>query len=245
MNRRNKLFAIVFGIALALSLFPRHDRADDYDKKTIFTFSGPVQVANTNLPAGTYVFKLADNPNRDIVQIYNEDQSRLVTQILANPDYRLEPTGQTVVKFSETAEGNSNEGTLSSSGLPLKEWFFAGDEWGVEFPVKPQLAAAQQTTPVPENPPAASAAPSEPAAPVSNAPTETASAQAAPQPEPPAQEAPKEAAPETSAPAAEISNPTAEKELPKTASPMPLIGLIGLIALGAGISLRILAKQLA
>ena len=34
------------------------------------------------------------------------------------------------------------------------------------------------------------------------------------------------------------------KELPKTASPFPLIGLIGLLSLGAGVSLRLATAKM-
>jgi hypothetical protein len=33
-------------------------KADDWDQKTIFTFSGPVEIPGQVLQAGTYVFKL-------------------------------------------------------------------------------------------------------------------------------------------------------------------------------------------
>ena len=41
-------------------------RADEYDKKTILTFSGPFQIPGKTLPAGSYVFKLADTNDRHI-----------------------------------------------------------------------------------------------------------------------------------------------------------------------------------
>ena len=44
-------------------------KADDWNQKTIFTFSGPVEIPGQALTAGTYVFKLADSQtNRNIVQ---------------------------------------------------------------------------------------------------------------------------------------------------------------------------------
>jgi hypothetical protein len=36
--------------------------ASEWDQKTIFTFSGPVEIPGQVLPAGTYVFKLVE-PN--------------------------------------------------------------------------------------------------------------------------------------------------------------------------------------
>ena len=49
-------------------------RADEWNKKTILTFSGPVQIPGATLPAGAYVFKLADIPgNRHVVQVFSKD----------------------------------------------------------------------------------------------------------------------------------------------------------------------------
>src|SRR4051794_27254277 len=49
----------VCAFALAAFTAPRA-HADEWNKKTFLTFSGPVQVPGTTLPAGTYMFKLAD-----------------------------------------------------------------------------------------------------------------------------------------------------------------------------------------
>jgi hypothetical protein len=52
--------------------------ADDYNRKTVVTFSGPVEVPGVGaqtLPAGTYVFKILDSQSdRHIVQIFNQDE---------------------------------------------------------------------------------------------------------------------------------------------------------------------------
>ncbi len=129
-----KSLAIVFGVCLFL--FGSTLRADDWDKKTIITFSAPVQVADTQLAAGTYTFKLMDNmANRHIVQILNADETQVIATIMAIPDLRLTPTGDTVVRFSETNNGSETSGSVPESGLPMREWFFAGDNAGVEFPV--------------------------------------------------------------------------------------------------------------
>jgi hypothetical protein len=77
------------------------------------------------LPAGTYTFKLLDSASdRHIVQIYNKDQSHLYATVMAIPDYRLHPTGKTVIKFEETAAGNPEA---------LRAWFYPGDQFGQQF----------------------------------------------------------------------------------------------------------------
>ena len=50
------------------------------------------------LPAGTYVFKLADSmTDRHIVQVFTADGSQILATLLAIPDHRLTTTDQTVI----------------------------------------------------------------------------------------------------------------------------------------------------
>ena len=52
-------FAVsVLGLAFASTATVR---ADDYNKKTRLTFSQPVEIPGKVLPAGTYIFRLADS----------------------------------------------------------------------------------------------------------------------------------------------------------------------------------------
>src|ERR1700756_530851 len=59
--RNRTLINAAIGLVLLGALFVRNVRADEWDKKTIVSFSAPVQIPGTVLPAGTYVFKVADN----------------------------------------------------------------------------------------------------------------------------------------------------------------------------------------
>jgi hypothetical protein len=78
--------------ALTILLAPGA-RADVWNKKTIMTFSGPVQIPGATLPAGSYVFKLADiSGNRHVVQVFDKDEKRIYTTILAIPNERLQPS---------------------------------------------------------------------------------------------------------------------------------------------------------
>ena len=61
---------------LALSVIPQL-RADEFNKKTVMTFSAPVDVSGESLPAGTYVFKTLPN-DRSIVVVMNSDETHLV-----------------------------------------------------------------------------------------------------------------------------------------------------------------------
>jgi len=228
-----KFLALVFCVgmvSLASSL-----KADEWDKETKVNFSGPVQVENTSLPAGTYVFKLADTADRHVVQIFNEDQTRIIATILAIPDYRIEPTGKTVVRFSESGGGSEVTGSLPETGLPIKEWFYPGDNAGSEFRVvpQPQVAAAQ---------PAPAAAPQP--APAPPAPVAAAPAPAAPQPaEPLASAAQPQPEPQTQPQAQQPASAPEQNQLPQTASQMPLVALVGIVSLAIAGGLRIFAKR--
>src|SRR6516165_1300991 len=179
MTKAAKSISVLFSfIVLCLAICTK-TKGDEWDKKTILTFSGPVQVQDTRLEAGTYVFKLADTADRHVVQIFNQDETQVIATIMAIPNYRLEPTGKTVIKFSETSDGTTSSGTLPEAGVPIKEWFYPGDNFGQEFKVVPQavvIATAEPTTP----PPAAEAEPTPPPDEASEAaePTEQPQAQA-------------------------------------------------------------------
>src|SRR5580692_4471384 len=81
-------------------------QADQWDKKTVLTIDQPMQVRETLLQPGKYVFKLLDsNSDRHIVQIFNADQTHLINTILAIPNYRLEPTGGSRFVMWETPAG--------------------------------------------------------------------------------------------------------------------------------------------
>src|SRR5438045_7623370 len=82
--------------------------ADEWNKKTILTFSGPVQIPGATLPAGSYVFKLADiQGNRHVVQVFDKDEKKIYTTMLAVPNQRLEPADKPIILFSERPTGSA------------------------------------------------------------------------------------------------------------------------------------------
>lgn len=233
-----KLVVTCCGAALAMGLFVFRAQGDPWDKKTIMTIDKTIQVTDTVLPAGTYVFKLADSSsNRHIVQIFNKDQSHIINTILAIPNYRLRPTGRSQFLFYETPAG---------AAPALRAWFYPGDNFGQEFAYPKHLAMLQQTTQTTES---SRMTKQESEA---NRETETKTEEAdrsavestpAPQqmaeatPPPPPAEQPVEMAQNTPPPApAPAETP---RQLPKTASPYPWIGLAGMLSLTLYGALRI------
>ena len=100
-------------------------RADEWNKKTIVTFSDSVEIPGQILPAGTYVFKLADSTaNRHIVQIWNADEDQVLATILTIPSYRSETPDESIFDLEERP---------SDSPMALKVWYFPGNSTGEEF----------------------------------------------------------------------------------------------------------------
>ena len=113
--------------------------ADEWNKKTILTFSGPVQIPGATLPAGSYVFKLADlSGNRHVVQVFDKDEKKIYTTMMAIPNERMEPSDKPVVLFSERASG---------SPQAVKVWYYPGERIGNEFvyPKSQAMRIARET----------------------------------------------------------------------------------------------------
>jgi len=118
-------------VALMGAALTSSARADDWNRKTVFTFTGPVEIPAVHLkgfgvlPAGTYVFKIVDSQSdRHIVQIFSADEKTVYATILAIPNYRLKVTGKTVITFRERPAGEPQA---------LRAWFYPGRNWGEEF----------------------------------------------------------------------------------------------------------------
>ena len=117
--------AIVALLVGAATWFAPVAKADEWDKQTVLTFNEPIEVPGKILPAGTYVFRLADSQSdRNVVQVFTEDQKQLLATIMAIPAYRIEPTDKTVVSFDERRSGSPEA---------LHKWFYPGDTYGIEF----------------------------------------------------------------------------------------------------------------
>jgi hypothetical protein len=206
--------------------------ADDFDQKTVFTFSGPVEIPGQVLSAGTYVFKLADSSSdRNIVQVFNKDETNLYGTFLAIPDYRIKPAGKTIITFEERPAGSPEA---------VKAWFYPGENYGRDFVYpKPKATALAKAnnTPVPSMPAEFAANTIKPAATV-KAPHIVAMSQAPLKAQKPTEEEVEIA--EVFAVSDEAPLPPT---LPTTASPLPLIGLVGLLSIGAGVGLRFAAAK--
>ena len=231
-KRLSRALVFTFAVGVLCTTFSGTASAQRWNKKTTVTFSAPVEIPGVDaqvLPAGTYVFKLLDSKSdRHIVQVFNKDQTHVYATILAIPNYRLKATDKTVMTFAERGAGQPQA---------IRAWFYPGDNSGQEFvfPKKKALELARVTK-----------------VPVLYIPDEIAVNLVAPiktAEEPPAVIL-KEVEIRAVSPAGEeialkevVEPPpvqTAEARLPKTASDMPMLALMGFLCLGVGLSLRTL-----
>jgi hypothetical protein len=231
--------------------------------KTLMTFTAAVEMPGVTLQPGTYVFRLADSPSRNVVQVLDEGEKNMLGQWTFVQADRPRVTDETVVMFKETREGATPA---------VQFWYFPGEKIGKEFiypkdqaerisartgvkvrsdgVIEGSIADVQvaEASPAPAEPAAEPVAVAEPApapAAVEPAPAPTAVAEVqAPAPEPAApapvvQEsrvAANQAAPEPRA----VGTSGQANELPRTASPLMLSGLLGLLSLAGAAGLRLL-----
>ena len=198
-------------------------KADEWDQKTTLTFDKPVEVPGKVLPAGTYVFKLADSQsNRRVVQVFSADEKHLYATILGIAKDRSEPTDKTIITFEETSTGGPEA---------VKAWFYPGEISGIQF-VYHKQRAIQLASNTNESVPAMTSetmasqpAQPVPAAPEPATPENTSSQVAALKEEPVETVVPPQAETQTQAPTDQVATAQAV-ELPKTASELPLLVLL-------------------
>jgi hypothetical protein len=265
-------------VAALLVAFTIGVAAQDFNpqEKTFMTFSGPVEMPGVTLQAGTYVFRLADTPSRNVVQVLSQDEKNVLGQWLFVQAERPQVTGDTVVTFKETREGTTPA---------VQYWYYPGEKIGKEFiyPKDQALKIAQRTgatvktddgdvsasaTASASVPAESTAVESSASASVDNAPgpgandqnvvngsgvpaeTTIAESQNA-EPAPAATSGissdsravgtsgrDEQAAADANANYPRQESTTARNELPRTASPLPLSGLLGLFSLFGAATVR-------
>lgn len=244
---------IMLGLALIGAILAPSARADDWNRKTVVTFSNPVEIPGVHLkgwgvlPAGTYVFRILDSQSdRHIVQIFSKDEKTVYATILAIPNYRLRATDKTVMTFRERPVGQPEA---------LRAWFYPGRNWGEEF-VYPKAKAMElakgTNTPVLFTPADIPLEVSEPVrspdAPVTTELKEAPVMAVKPTGEevqlaqvvtPPPQERQR-----TEIAQVRPSGPdSAQSKLPATASSLTMMALLGFLALGVAFAIRSVAKH--
>src|SRR5262249_27872790 len=125
MKNRFLLFGCVMFIIL-MTTFAQISQAQTWDKRTRITVDKPWSLPGTVLQPGTYVMRLYDSPsNRQMVEVWNEDETKLEARVIGLPAYRLAPSNDTVLNFYEHR---------NQDPAPVQQWFHPGNLAGVEFP---------------------------------------------------------------------------------------------------------------
>jgi hypothetical protein len=230
------LRALVLAGLSAITILPAA-HADPWNQKTVFTFSGPVEIPGQVLPAGTYVFKLADSQSsRNIVQVFNKAENHVFGTFLAIPDYRRQPSDKPIVKFEERASG---------SPQAIKAWFYPGRSYGHEFVYPKQKAveiAQVNHTPVPAMPTELAANTAKPDMKLDSPEVAEMNVAVLKLEQPSGEEAELAESPVTPD---SVETPAAAlpEQLPSTASVLPLLGLSGLALLVIAGGLRLSAAK--
>ena len=227
-------------MALMGAILAPNARADDWNRETVITFSGPVEIPGVHLkgwrvlPAGTYVFKILDSQSdRHIVQIFNKDKTTVYATILAIPNFRLQATDKTVITFRERPAGQPEA---------LRAWFYPGRNWGEEFVYPKAMAieiAKATNLPVLFTPAEIAVEVTEPVKSADEAVVVELKRAPIMAVTPTGQEV--QIAEVVTPPPAQVevaAAPEADRMLPATASPFPLVALLGFLALGGALVLR-------
>jgi hypothetical protein len=206
--------------------------------------------------------------NRNVVQVFTDDEKQMLAQFLAINDERLEPVDKTTFTFIETQPGYPK---------PIRSWFYPGRNIGLEFvyPKEQALEIARHArepilttetavnlhdlgsvTITAQEPITGDFGTTATAQNTVTGPSEETVQQPAQEEETPAiaqnegeQELKSEPEVERAKPSepeetySEEQAPTQTAELPKTAGELPLVGLIGMLCLGVGLGLKVLSAR--
>jgi hypothetical protein len=233
-------------------------------ERTFLTFSGTVEMPGVTLQPGTYVFKLADTASRNVVQVWDGEEKNMLGHWLFVQAERPEVTGENVIMFKEQRAGatpavqywyfpgerigkeflypkdqatriaqrtgadvRTEDGVVEGDGLASVEPSSAGVSVQAESTIKNAPAAAQPTAS------AGSLAGNRGVQTETKAEVDV----DADRPEVSAQASVAEPAP-AAEPSPSAVGTSGQAELPQTASPLALSGLIGLLSLAGAMTLR-------
>jgi hypothetical protein len=121
------LAALTLGISGAAQAQPA-------DYRTYFTFSAPVTLPGVTLPAGKYLFRLADpDTSRKVISVLSADGKTPLAMLHTIPNQLPQAPRDAEIRFMET-----------SANVPpaIKTWWYPGKSIGYEF-IYPRQQALQ------------------------------------------------------------------------------------------------------
>jgi len=135
----SKLVAFLTLVVTTLSTAGRAE-AQPADYRTYFTFSAPVTLPGITLPAGKYIFRLADpDSSRKVINVLSGDGKQSLAMLHTIPNQAMTPPKDAEIRFMETS---------AQVPPPIKSWWYAGKAIGYEFiyPREQALKLAQATS---------------------------------------------------------------------------------------------------
>lgn len=226
-----------------------------------FTFSQPVMVPNQTLPAGKYLFRVSGQ-GRNIVEIYSGDKSRMIQRVMAVQAARSDSPERAEIRLIESS---------ADAPVAVGTWWYPLQRQGWEFiypreqAMKIAKTARQPILTTADNVPAdkidssselvrvePTGAQSDFSASSAPQPTEVrgtaqmgdvAAADANANRVAAAMNSSSAPAPSSTTARAQGNDAAPRTSLPRTASSMPTIALISLLALGAGLALGFHRRQ--
>jgi hypothetical protein len=272
MQPTSKNFAIAMCLLLVLAVAPAtvHGQEDSqWYRATRLTVVEPIQVPGMVLEPGVYMMRLANTTDRHVIQIWDETSREMLTTFFGASD-QLELPGvddtanEIVLEFEETPAGTPDR---------IDTWTYAGQTTGLAFlypddqdQIVQSWMASQPGSRIAD----ADTGDTEPAVAetVSPEPSEREEVAEAAAPPPAAQPVPQvsrnepQPVPRTEEPETQTAPQIAQNQeqsqtdeaqglgqnpgpttLPRTATTLPLIGLLGIVSLTLGLLLRALPKK--
>ena len=270
MKRFTSLAAAVFTAAFLAAATTASAQDSNVDQRMYLTFSGPVQMPGVTLQAGKYTFKLANTSLHNVMQVFDANEQHIIGQWFFIPRERTteelsKANGKPVVMFKEMPQGVAPavQFVFYPTDLRGKEFIYPKEQAlkiaaashtsvlatdtdvtkggqahvfevnpnGTESAYNPNDTASNNNGNADQN--AAASTTASNSSDANNAPATDQSANNRPAATSGAYDQNQNNAPRQ----------VASAQLPKTASPLPLFGLIGLLSLAGGFGLRALARD--
>lgn len=128
-----RILTMAFALVLSLGTIEQTARAQflgtsAWDRKTTMTINVAWEVPGKTFGPGTYIFRLLNvgtgvGATRNVVQIFNRDETELLATVLGLTSYRMNSDGP-IFHFYEVASGAPEK---------LHTWFYSSFVSGIEF----------------------------------------------------------------------------------------------------------------
>ena len=122
MTTRSRFTCV--GAFLLASFVAAAATADTIDKRTTFTFNTPVAVPGVTLPAGSYLFRIADVDSHHVVRVLSNDGRIPYAMFFALQAWRSTVARDPELTFIETAADMPHA---------IRTWWYPGESIGYEF----------------------------------------------------------------------------------------------------------------